>query len=146
MSEPSAVRRRILVVDDDRAILELVCTRLSLAGYDAFNARNGREALARLNSLRPAAMVLDLSMPELDGFGVLEAMGKVGTARAPTLVLTARHSAADVKRAVGLGARDYLTKPFNADQLLRRVSRLFRPPAEQRSLEDVISSVEQLLD
>lgn len=128
-------RRRVLVVDDDRAILELVCTRLTLAGYDAFNARDGDEALGRLATLRPAAMVLDLSMPRLDGFGVLEQMGKAGTEKTPTMVLTARHSAADVKRAVDLGARDYLSKPFNNNQLLMRVTRLLRPRAEARSFE-----------
>jgi DNA-binding response OmpR family regulator len=138
-------KRRILAVDDDRAVLDLVCTRLTLAGYDVFTARDGREALARLGSLRPAAMVLDLSMPQLDGFGVLEQMGRAGTAKVPTLVLTARHSAPDVKRAIGLGARDYLSKPFNDKQLLMRVQRLFRKPVDARSLEDLFADVESLL-
>jgi DNA-binding response OmpR family regulator len=139
------VRRRILAVDDDRAVLELVCTRLTLAGYDVFSARDGHEALNRLNSLRPAAMVLDLGMPGLDGFGVLERMGKAGTAKTPTLVLTARHSAPDVKRAIGLGARDFLSKPFNDNQLLMRVQRLFRRPVAARSLEDLFTDVESML-
>ncbi|THD71160.1 response regulator transcription factor [Phenylobacterium sp.] len=138
-------KRRILAVDDDRAVLELVCTRLTLAGYDVFSARDGHEALARLTTLKPAAMVLDLGMPGLDGFGVLQKMGKIGTASTPTLVLTARHSAPDVKRAIGLGARDYLSKPFNDNQLLMRVQRLFRRPVEARSLEALFTDVEQLL-
>jgi DNA-binding response OmpR family regulator len=139
------VRRRILAVDDDRAVLELVCTRLTLAGYDVFSARDGHEALGRLSSLRPAAMVLDLGMPSLDGFGVLEKMGKAGTAKTPTLVLTARHSAPDVKRAISLGARDFLSKPFNDNQLLMRVQRLFRCPVQARSLEDLFTDVESML-
>jgi two-component system OmpR family response regulator len=146
MSGPEGVRRRILVVDDDRAILELVCMHLSVAGYDAFSVRDGRTALNRLASLRPVAMVLDLSMPELDGFGVLEKMGKAGTALTPTLVLSARHGAADVKRAVSLGARDYLTKPFSSHQLLARVARLLRRPAERQDPEGESAPVDQLID
>jgi DNA-binding response OmpR family regulator len=145
MPGPETPKRRILAVDDDRAVLELVCIRLTLAGYDVFSARNGNEALARLASIRPAAMVLDLNMPGLDGFGVLDQMGQAGTAKTPTLVLTARHSAPDVKRAIGLGARDYLSKPFNDNQLLIRVSRLFRRPVEARSVDDPFGDVETLL-
>ncbi len=134
-------RRRILVVDDDLAILELVRTRLRLAGYDAFNAHNGQEALALLATERPEAMVLDLNMPRKDGFGVLEAMGPAGTKQTPTLVLTARHGAVDVKRAVGLGARDYLSKPFTSDQLLKRVARLVRRPSDCADDQAVIEEV-----
>jgi two-component system OmpR family response regulator len=140
------VGRRILVVDDDKSVLELVTTRLTLAGYNTFNARNGHEALSRLKNLRPAALVLDLNMPSLDGFGVLERMGKEMTASIPTLVLTASRGPADVQRAIALGARDYLAKPFTAGSLLMRVSRLFRRPIENRSLNDMITSVEQMLE
>jgi DNA-binding response OmpR family regulator len=142
MPELEGRRRRILVVDDDRAIQELVCTHLSVAGYVAFSVRDGRTALRQLVSHRPAAMVLDLNMPDLDGFGVLEKMGKAGAARTPTLVLSARHGAADVKRAVDLGARDYLTKPFTGHQLLARVSRLLRLPVERKDPEDEFTTVD----
>ena len=138
-------KRRILAVDDDRAVLDLVCTRLTLAGYDVFAARDGRDALARRAYLRPAAMVLDLSMPNLDGFGVLERMGKAGTARTPTLVLTARHSGADVKRAIELGARDYLSKPFEDRQLLGRVTRLLRRRSDDPSIEQAFAMIEKSL-
>jgi two-component system OmpR family response regulator len=138
--------QRILVVDDDKAILDLVNTRLTLAGYNVFSARNGHEALTRLSSLRPAAMVLDLNMPSLDGFGVLERMGREWTARTPTLVLTARQGNADVKRAIQLGARDYLAKPFKDSDLLMRVARLFRRPADAQSLEQAVATIEQMLD
>ena len=118
--------RRILAVDDDVSILELVSTRLTLAGYEVFTAKNGADALRRLNERRFEAMVLDLNMPTMDGFGVLERTANLGRARPPTLVLTASHAVADVERAVRLGARDYLSKPFDDQQLLRRVARLFR--------------------
>jgi DNA-binding response OmpR family regulator len=117
--------RRVLVVDDDVSILELVGTRLTLADYTVLTARDGVEALSRLKERRYDAMVLDLNMPQVDGFEVLQKMAAIKDAPA-TLVLTARHNAADVARAVKLGARDYLAKPFDDRQLLMRVSRLFR--------------------
>jgi two-component system OmpR family response regulator len=121
--------KRILVVDDDPAIVELITTRLDLAGYRSFYARDGHQAMTRLCELRPAAMILDINMPRLDGFGVLKLMRQrdlIG--RVPTMVLTARNQPDDVREAVALGARDFLAKPFKDDQLLSRVARLLRPP------------------
>ncbi len=145
MHSLNSTRKRIVVVDDDRAILDLVSTRLTLAGYDVFSARDGHEAVARISGVRPDAMVLDLNMPGLDGFGVLQRLGRAGTARLPILVLTARHDAADVQRAIGLGARDYLAKPFKDAQLLMRVARLVRPPADRRSTDEVITGLDNLI-
>jgi len=122
-------KARILVAEDDLAIRQLISVQLEIAGYEVFTARTGREALGRLAVVRPMAMVLDINMPELDGFGVLEAMkDSRGPVLVPVLVLTARHGSDDVRRAVSLGARDYLTKPFSEAQLLARVSRLLRKP------------------
>jgi DNA-binding response OmpR family regulator len=139
------VPRRMLVVDDDPAILDLVCTRLTIAGHTVLSARNGHEALKRLGERRYDAMVLDLNMPQLDGFGVLERMAKLSVPSPPTLVLTASHNATHVQRAIKLGARDYLSKPFDDRQLLMRVARLFRRPADRRSLEEVIDGMDDLL-
>lgn len=120
----------ILVAEDDRGVRDLIRTRLEMAGYAVHTATNGTEALGRIRQLRPHAMVLDISMPLMDGFGVLETLkADVEQRRVPVLVLSARHGAADVRRAVGLGAKDYLTKPFSESQLVARVARLLRPPA-----------------
>jgi DNA-binding response OmpR family regulator len=126
---PELMTRRVLVVDDDAAILELVTTRLLLSGFKVFTARNGHEAMRRMSEVKVDAMVLDLNMPSMDGFQVLTRLGGMGRLP-PTLVLTARHEAADVQRAVQLGARDYLAKPFKDQQLLMRVARLFRSRTE----------------
>jgi two-component system OmpR family response regulator len=138
-------RRRVLVVDDDRAILELVCTRLTLAGYDAFAARDGAEGLERVNGLRPDGMILDLNMPHVDGFGLLERLGRERALKTPTLVLTARNGRGDVQRAISLGARDYLAKPFKDGQLLMRVARLFRPRVQMASLDQTMTEIDNLL-
>ncbi|MFN9927849.1 MAG: response regulator transcription factor [Phenylobacterium sp.] len=129
-----ARRRRVLVVDDDSAIRELITTRLDLAGFDTRTARDGSHALQRLMEFRPEAMVLDINMPVMDGFGVLNAMRARGdTSRVPILVLTARNAVEDVREAIALGARDYLSKPFRDDLLIQRVNRLFARQAQAAS-------------
>jgi DNA-binding response OmpR family regulator len=121
--------RRVLVVDDDAHIVELIVTRLGIAGFETHVARNGHEAIQRLSEFRPEAMVLDINMPILDGFGVLAHMQANGlSAKIPTMVLTARNNAGDVARAVKMGARDYLSKPFNDTLLVQRVGRLLSRP------------------
>ena len=109
-------------------VLELVTTRLDLAGFQTFYARNGVEGLNRIRDLRPDGMVLDLNLPVMDGLTVLSHLKSNGTYFPPTLVLTARNSPADVKTAIATGARDFLTKPFKDDQLIARVGRLVRKP------------------
>jgi two-component system OmpR family response regulator len=126
--------RRVLVVDDDAHILELITTRLNIAGFETRTARNGNEAIHALAEFRPEAMILDINMPVLDGFGVLNHMRAQGlTEKTPTMVLTARNSPEDVAKAIKLGARDYLSKPFKDEQLIARVGRLLvrtRAPAK----------------
>jgi DNA-binding response OmpR family regulator len=120
---------RILVAEDDAGVRDLIRTRLNAAGYDTHTAHDGLEAVRRIRELRPNGLILDINMPWLDGFGVLEAIradANLMTTR--VLVLTARHAADDVKRAVALGAKDFLTKPFNENQLIVRVARLLRAP------------------
>lgn len=139
MQRPERDRGRILIVEDEPMVMELITTRLILAGYTTYSARNGELALERIAEVKPSAMILDINMPGLDGFGVLERLKESGViAQLPTLVLTARNSPEDVRRAVTLGARDYLAKPFNDEQLLGRVARLVRkvnpaPPAPQHN-------------
>jgi DNA-binding response OmpR family regulator len=118
-------RLQILVAEDDHSIRALIRTRLTSAGFDVHTVRNGAEALERILSVKPSAMVLDINMPVLDGFSVLEAL-KARGCRFPVMVLTARHAGEDVRRAVSLGAKDYLTKPFTEAQLQARVARLLR--------------------
>lgn len=133
LSPFEAARRRVLVVDDEPSVLELITTRLDIAGYETFYARDGYEAVARLSELRPAALILDINMPRLDGFGVLRQMKQTDAAsRIATMVLTARNQPDDVRQAILLGARDFLAKPFNDQQLLTRVARLFLPPRPAR--------------
>jgi two-component system OmpR family response regulator len=121
-------RPRILVAEDDASILDLIRVRLLDAGYEVHVARNGFEAATRIRNIRPDAVILDINMPLLDGFAVLDGMkGDPSLAHTRAMMLTARHSGDDVRRAMLLGAKDFLAKPFSETQLLSRVARLLRP-------------------
>ena len=130
-------KRRILVVEDDRSVCDLIRAYLQMAGHEVLIARDGAEALEKARSVRPDAMVLDINLPQIDGFGVLEKLSATPALRPPTLVLTARHAAGDVRRAISLGARDFLAKPFTEAQLVARVTRLLRTPAEANAARSV---------
>ena len=126
-SEPQG--QRVLVVDDDPAVIELIITRLELAGYRAFSARNGQQGIDRVTEVVPAGLILDINMPGLDGFEVLRRLRRSGhLARLPTMVLTAPNRPEDVRKAIAFGARDYLAKPFDDQNFLIRVARLLRQP------------------
>lgn len=130
-----ASRLQILVAEDDQNVRDLIRTRLTGAGFEVHTVRNGAEALEAIRSIKPAAMVLDINMPVMDGFAVLETL-KTYRMLFPILVLTARHAGDDVRRAISLGAKDYLTKPFTEAQLQARVARLLRaaPPASRPAI------------
>ena len=118
---------RIMIAEDDEAILELLVTRMRIAGYHTSQERDGLAALESIRRTPPSACILDVNMPKLDGLQVLKRMrADPLTAHVPVLVLTARRAPDDIKTAIRLGATDYLTKPFNDEQLLARVSRLLR--------------------
>jgi DNA-binding response OmpR family regulator len=121
---------RIFVAEDDPATLELIVTRLSVAGYEVSYARDGQQAVNSILANRPDAVILDVNMPILDGFGVMRTLRDKSalSGRMPIMVLTARNSPEDVQRAIQLGARDFLSKPFKDAHLLERVARLLRAP------------------
>lgn len=131
---PTAERpARILVVDDDAAMRELLAARLGLAGYEVFKARNGVEGLEAFQYM-PDVLILDINMPGLDGFDVLQQLRAAGRLKKTrVMVLTARNQPADVRRAIELGAHDFLAKPFDGPTLLARTARLMRRTARPTS-------------
>jgi len=115
----------LLVVEDDPSIRDLIALTLQAEGFQVRTATDGRAALAAIDEAPPNAILLDVNMPRMDGFAFLEAVRSHPTGSAiPVLMLTARGEAGDVRRALSLGARDYVGKPFEPRQLLRRVRRL----------------------
>jgi two-component system KDP operon response regulator KdpE len=117
-------RISVLVVDDEPRILRFVRTELESDGYRVLVASSGRQAIELHDSERPALVILDLIMPEVDGFEVLRRIRV--SARTPVIVLTARASDVDKIRGLDLGADDYLTKPFNPEELSARMRAVLR--------------------
>jgi two-component system response regulator MprA len=116
---------RVLVVDDDPDVREAVETALELDGHRVTTANDGLAALKRLGQAEFDAVVLDVLMPNLDGFEVCRRL-RVSGNRTPVLILTARDSQEDTIRGLDLGADDYLVKPFGLGELLARVRALLR--------------------
>jgi two-component system response regulator MprA len=116
---------RILVIDDDRAVRESLRRSLQFNGYDVDIAADGAEALARVPTTSPDALVIDVMMPRLNGLETTRALRAAGN-DVPILVLTARDSVTDRVAGLDAGADDYLTKPFALEELLARLRALLR--------------------
>lgn len=127
MSEDA--RARILVVDDEAAITELVSTVLRYEGFDVEVAASGRAAIDAVTGFRPHLLVLDVMLPDLDGFEVQRQLTADGV-RVPTLFLTARDATEDKVRGLTMGADDYVTKPFSLEELVARVRAVLRRAGE----------------
>ena len=116
---------RILVVDDEDNITFLLDATLRHFGYEVRIARNGREALAAVAELAPDLVLLDVMLPDLDGFEVVRRMRFDGS-KVPVLFLTARDTTDDKVRGLSLGGDDYVTKPFSVEEVIARVQAILR--------------------
>jgi DNA-binding response OmpR family regulator len=114
--------RPILVVDDDAKIVRLVRTYLEREGYAVVEAADGRSALEAIDCDNPALVVLDLMLPEIDGLSIVRAIRR--RSRTPIVILSARGTTSDRIAGLGIGADDYLSKPFSPAELVLRVQRV----------------------
>jgi DNA-binding response OmpR family regulator len=126
-------RPLVLVADDDEDILELVRFRLARSGYDTICTHDGTQALALAAERLPDVVVLDVSMPGLDGVAVTERLRRnEPTKQIPVILLTASANPVDVSRGLTAGAEDYVTKPFSPEMLESRVSAVLKAAAALR--------------
>ncbi len=116
---------RVLVVDDDPVIRQLICVNLELEGYEVHTAVDGQDCLDKVKEVHPAVVTLDIMMPRLDGW---EAAARLrsdpSTADIKVVLLSARAQEADLRRGDRIGVDAYLTKPFDPDELIDTVRRL----------------------
>ena len=117
--------RRVLVVDDEDAITELVAMALRYEGFAVETAESGYAALACLDSFRPELVILDVMLPDIDGFNVAERIRRERR-DVPVLFLTARDATEDKVRGLTIGGDDYVTKPFSVAELVARVHAVLR--------------------
>ncbi len=130
--------KKILAVDDEKHIVRLVQINLQKEGYDVVTASNGREALERVAADKPDLIIMDVMMPEMDGFEALKVLkADDATSGIPVIMLTAKAQDADVFSGWQKGADLYLTKPFNPTELLTFVKRIFS--SQETAGEEVFS-------
>ncbi|GAA1259981.1 two-component system response regulator PhoP [Sphaerisporangium rubeum] len=119
---------RLLIVEDDPNILELLAASLRFAGFEVTPASDGAEAVAAARRHRPDLIVLDVMLPDMDGFDVVRRL-RGGGARTPVVFLTARDATEDKIRGLTLGGDDYVTKPFSLEEVVARIRAVLRRTA-----------------
>jgi len=122
---PDSNGNRVLVVDDEPNIVEVISMALRFQGFTVQTASNGREAVATVRSFKPHLMVLDVMLPDMEGFEVAERLG-AQRAGVPIIFLTARDSTEDKIRGLTGGGDDYMTKPFSLEELVARIRTILR--------------------
>ncbi len=143
----ATAEHRILVVDDERAITDLVAMALHLEGAEVEVAHTGADALRALTSFRPHLVVLDVMLPDLDGFTVLERMtSERRLTGVPVLFLTARDELEDRLRGLDLGGDDYMTKPFSVEEMLLRIHAILRRTSANGELGTRLSVGDVVID
>jgi PleD family two-component response regulator len=123
--------RRVLVADDDATTIVMISTILKHFNFECDVARNGEEALDIARKKKPDLVLMDVSMPHMDGFKTLTALrGDIATRNMPVIMVSGHRDEAEVVKGFSLGADDYVTKPFNSGELIARISRVLREPEE----------------
>jgi two-component system alkaline phosphatase synthesis response regulator PhoP len=137
--------KKILVVDDEPKIVQLVRDYLEHAGFGVLAASNGENALAVSRSEKPDLIILDLGLPEMDGLDVTRSLRK--DSHVPILMLTARSEETDKLVGLELGADDYMTKPFSPKELVARVRAIFRRMESYRAADqEIVHAADLILD
>jgi len=132
VTRPDGSSARLLVVDDEEALLDLLGDALRFAGYDVRTARSGFEALRAAADDRPDLLVLDVNLPDLDGFEVCQRLRRDGE-DVPVVFLTARDDPSDLRTGFTRGGDDYVTKPFSLEELNFRIQAVLRRTLRARA-------------
>jgi two-component system OmpR family response regulator len=141
MSEDAGTHR-VLVVDDEPNIVDVVTMALRFQGFAVASAATGAEALAAVTAFRPDLILLDVMLPDMEGFEVARRLG-AQRARVPIVFLTARDATDDKVRGLTLGGDDYVTKPFSLEELVARIRSILRraglvePESSRLTFEDI---------
>lgn len=139
-------KKRILAVDDEEDILELVRFNLDREGYQVICAMSGSDALKKARSELPDLIVLDLMLPTVDGLEITKILKNESRTKAiPIVMLTAKGEEADIVTGLELGADDYVTKPFSPRILLARVKAVLRRKMEERPEDSAVINIHNLL-
>jgi len=136
---------RILVVDDEPNILDVLTMALRFQGFDVETAATGEQALAAASSFKPQLMVLDIMLPDMEGFEVARRLG-AQRAQVPIVFLTARDATEDKIRGLTIGGDDYVTKPFSLEELIARIRTVLRRTGQAEADSSVLTFEDLELD
>jgi len=136
---------RVLVVDDEPNIVDVISMALRYEGFDVASAATGAEALSAVRAQRPHVMLLDVMLPDMEGFDVARRLG-AERARVPIIFLTARDATEDRVRGLTVGGDDYVTKPFSLEELVARVRALLRRSGAAEGTSSVLTFADVELD
>lgn len=141
-------KNKILVIEDNHEMRENIVEILELAGYAVLDAANGKEGVSLALSNKPDIIICDIMMPELDGYGVLKILSKSAETYAiPFIFLTAKAEKSDIRQGMMMGADDYLTKPFDANDLLQAIEiRLEKSANLKREFTNDFDGFSQFID
>jgi two-component system, OmpR family, alkaline phosphatase synthesis response regulator PhoP len=143
MLDTASRKYRILVVDDERRMVGFIRLNLEQDGYEVIEASNGNEALNRLRDSLPDLILLDVMMPDIDGFEVLRMIREIS--QVPIIMLTAKSEEDDKVKGLELGADDYVTKPFSPRELVSRVKAVLRRGSSFEEDEEGVIEVDDRL-
>lgn len=138
---------KILVIEDDASVRSSLIELLKEEGFDTYDAENGRIGIEKAKEIFPDLIISDILMPEVDGYGVLEEMQKDSTTSSiPFIFLSARTEITDIRTGMNIGADDYLTKPYKAEDLLNAIrTRLQKKTNSEKKLNDIFQSISMSL-
>ena len=142
MTTAAPETHRVLVVDDEPNIVDVISMALRYQGFDVASAGTGAEALSQVGEFRPQLIVLDVMLPDMEGFEVARRMGAQRT-EVPIIFLTARDATEDKVRGLTMGGDDYVTKPFSLEELVARIRTVLRrsgaaePESNRLTFEDL---------
>ncbi len=128
---------KILIIEDDKTILEGITDTLQFHGYEALTAANGRQGLELLHSQKPDLVILDIMLPDHDGFEICKRI-RQDNRRLPIIMLTARSQESDKLLGFELGADDYVTKPFSLKELIARVKAVLKRSGEKAETPEAV--------
>lgn len=137
------MHEKVLVVDDDPNLAELVSYNLAAEGYKTVLAHDGQDGLRKFHAERPILVILDVTMPKLNGFEVCQRIREMSDV--PVIMLTAQGREEDVIRGLDLGADDYVTKPFQINEFLARVRATMRRSRMEPSALDAVAYADEYL-
>ncbi len=141
----ASAEARLLVVDDEPAIVDMLATRLRYAGFQVATAASGQDAVRLARSLRPDLIVLDVLLPDVDGFEIVERLRARGV-RAPVVFMSERDDTRDKIRGLTLGADDYMIKPFSLEEIVARIRAVLRRTRDVPARSDRLRVADLVID